>query len=183
MKIEKIKTKNIIDMGMTFSAMGRVFEKGSTKEIKDNLQGLLLGDFSDLNTKDGYKEIHETFCEWLTNNIKTARGDTRNASWGHAAKVIDVVLKVCIYYCELPSKEESRKILPELNGAIDTSILGYLKKEYNNQKISKITSLKEINREKYEILQEMIRKDIKQNHDGDIYPVQWDDKKWREYNR
>jgi len=176
---EEIKIRNIIEMGLTFSTMSRVFEKGSKEKIIPKLEDT-LGDFSHLNTEENYQDLHERFCKWLTKEIKTAKGENENASWGHAAKVIDVVLKVYIYYCKLPSSEESKKIVPWLNAAIDTKILKHLKRQNKKSKISGVENLKQIDRKQYEILQKMIQEDINQNRK--MYPVQWDDRKWRELN-
>lgn len=176
---KEIKIENIIDMGLTFSTMARVFEKGSKENIKSRLKNT-FDDFTLLTTEKKYRELHETFCDWLVNNIKTSRGEEEFASWGHAGKVIDVVLKVCIYYCHLPSCEDSKKIVPWLNAPIDTNILNNLKKQTENQNISNIESLKEINQDKYNELQKLVRVDIEQNFTENIYPVHWDDMKWRE---
>ena len=189
-KAEKVKIQNIIDMAVSFSAMGRVFGKGSTEKIKAKLNNC-IEDFFNLSAKEEYHERHKEFCEWFTTNIKTAerkKGEriikrSQYASWGQAAKVIDLVLKVCIYYCNLPSTEASSKIIPWLNGAIDTRILEYLKKRYNSPIISQTNTIEDIDERKYEELQKMTRSDIKESFNGEIFPVQYDDIKWRELNR
>jgi len=189
-KAEKVKIQNIIDMAVSFSAMGRVFEKGSTKEIKAKLENC-IGDFLNLSTKEEYPEKHKEFCEWFTENIKTAERkkdgriikESQCASWGQATKVIDIVLKVCVYYCNLPSTDVSSKIIPWLNGAIDTPILEDFKKRYNSPIISQTSTIEDIDKVKYEELQKMIRTDIEKSFNGEIFPVQYDDIKWRELNR
>ena len=105
------------------------------------------------------------------------------ASWGQAAKVIDIVLKVCIYYCNLPSPEVSSKIIPWFNGAIDTRILEDFKKRYNSPIISRVSTIEDIDKAIYKKLQEMIRTDIKKSFNGEVFSVQYDDIKWRELNR
>jgi len=40
-KAEKVKVQNIIDMAISFTAMGRVFEKGSTEKIKAKLNNCI----------------------------------------------------------------------------------------------------------------------------------------------
>lgn len=189
-KAEKAKIQNIIDMALSFSAMKRVFEKGSTEKITEKI-GNCIKEFSNLNTKEKYYERHKELCEWFTRNIKTAERKkdrriikkSRYASWGQAAKVIDIVLKVCVYYCNLPSANVSSKIVTWLNGAIDTPILKYLKKHYNSPIISQISTLGDIDKVKYKELQKMIRIDIEESFNGEVFPVQYDDIRWRKLNR
>ena len=189
-KAEKVKIQNIIDMAVSFSAMGRVFEKKSTEKIKAKLENC-IGDFLNLSAKEEYHEKHKEFCEWFTGNIKTAERKkdgriikrSQYASWGQAAKVIDIALKVCIYYCNLPSAEVSSKIIPWLNGAIDSRILDDFKKRYNSSIISQASTIEDINKATYEKLQQMINTDIKKSFNREIFPVQYDDIKWRELNR
>ena len=187
---EKAKLENIIEMAISFTAMTRVFEKGSTKKIKAKLNNC-IEDFFNLSSKEEYYEKHKEFCEWFTINIKTAEREkngriikrSQYASWGQAAKVIDIVLKVCIYYCNLPSAEVSSKTTPWLNGAIDTPILDDFRKRHNSPIISKTSTIESIDKLKYEKLQEMIRTDIEESFNGEIFSVQYDDIKWRELNR
>jgi len=189
-RADKVKRQNIIEMAVSFSAMGRVFEKGSTEKIKTKIEDC-LEDFLKLNSKQDYSNKHIEFCEWFTRNIKTAEKqkngvlikNTQYASWGQAAKVIDIVLKVCIYYCELPSYEASLKILPWLNGAIDTQILTDLKTRHNSSIFLTTFTIESIDRSKYGELQKMIYSDIESKYNGSIFPVQYDDIIWRELNR
>lgn len=185
-----IKIQNIIDMAVSFTAMGRVFEKGSTKKIVEKLNKC-IEEFFNLQTTEEYYKKHQEFCEWFMLNVKTAEKkkngkiikNSQNASWGQSAKVIDIVLKVCIYYCHLPSCEVSSKIIPLLNGAIDTQILNELKKKYNSPIIADTHTIENIDKVKYEELQNEIRSDIGESYSGGICPVQWDDIKFRELNR
>lgn len=180
---EEIRIQNIIEMAVMFSAMGRVFEKGSIEKINKRLSEDIKA-FLNLTNMGEYKEKHKEFCQWFTKNIKTAERkkdgqiskEPHPASWGHAAKIIDIVLKVCIYYCNLPTIEASSKILPWLNGAIDTAIMNHLKKEYcpNLQ----IATLADIDEENYNTLQEKICEAIEKEQIGE-YPVQYDDITWR----
>jgi len=189
-KAEKVKIQNIIDMAVSFSAMARVFEKGSAEKIKERLNESIV-DFFTLNSKEEYYEKHENFCRWFTNNIKTAEREKNNkiietsqyASWGQAAKIIDIVLKVCIYYCNLPSVEYSSKVIPWINGAIDTPIMKDLRERFESQMTVQINTIESIDKAKYEELQKIIREDIKTSFNDKIFPVQYDDIKWRELNR
>jgi hypothetical protein len=189
-KAEKVKIQNIIEMAVSFTAMGRVFEKGSTEKMKAKLNNC-VEEFLNLSTKEEYQRKHKEFCEWFTTNIKTAERKkdgriikrSQYASWGQAAKVIDIALKVCIYYCNLPSAEVSSKIIPWLNGAIDSRILDDFKKRYNSSIISQASTIEDIDKATYEKLQQIINTDIEKSFNGEIFAVQYDDIKWRELNR
>ena len=71
------KNKNVIDMAVTFSAMNRVFEKGSKQQIADRLESsfkmLKIAD-----NKNAFENIHSEFCEWFIMNISTAQKTLRN---------------------------------------------------------------------------------------------------------
>jgi len=189
-KAKEVKIQNIIDMAVSFSAMARVFEKGSAEKIKAKLNET-VEDFFSLKSSEEYYEKHGNFCSWFTSNIKTAerwKNDeiikkSHFTSWGHAAKVLDIVLKVCIYYCNLPSVEDSSRILIWLNGAIDTPIMEDLKMRYSLAILSQTNTIESIDRQIYEELQKLIREDIRKSFNNEIFAVQYDDMKWRELNR
>jgi len=66
------RQKNIIDMGLTFSAMMRVFEAGSKKTIAEKLT-TNLANFSSINSKESFETFHQNFCNWFVANIKTVK--------------------------------------------------------------------------------------------------------------
>jgi hypothetical protein len=189
-KAKEVKIQNIIDMAVSFSAMARVFEKGSAEKIKARLNEI-IEDFFSLKSSEEYYEKHNNFCSWFTSNIKTAERrkndeiikESHFASWGQGGKILDIVLKVCIYYCNLPSVEDSSRILPWLNGAIDTPIIEDLKKHYSAATLSQTNTIESIDRQTYEELQKLIREDIRKAFNNEIFAVQYDDIKWRELNR
>lgn len=177
-------------MAVSFSAMARVFEKGSAEKIKVRLNET-VEDFFSLTSSEEYYKKHDNFCSWFTGNIKTAERwkngklikESHFASWGQAAKVLDIALKVCIYYCNLPSVEDSSRILPWLNGAIDTPIMENLKMRYSAAILSETNTIESIDRQIYGQLQKLIREDIRKSFNNEIFAVQYDDIKWRELNR
>lgn len=158
---EKIKQCNIIDVAVSFSAIGRIFKRGSTEKIRKKLYEC-IDEFFDVRSEEEYCKKHKEFCEWITENIMTSRRKgkltkaSKKASWGQAAKMIDITLKVCIYYCKLPSPSVSSKIVPWLNGGIDTTILKNLKKKCDPPFLRGISTLAAINRETYDKLQRCI---------------------------
>jgi hypothetical protein len=187
--VSEIKQKNVIDMGLTFSAMIRLFEKGSKPKISERL----FVEFQKLNkikTLSEFKSFHNHFCEWFTNNIKTAQREmngrvikeTSNALYGHAAKLIDVVLKVYVYYSSLPDIHIAETILPFINTAIDNPILNHLKKSFPKEAILSNT-VEQIDQSTYDKLQKLIKLDIAKNFNNDIIPTQYDDIMWNRLNR
>lgn len=189
--VESFKIKNILDMALSFSSMTRVFSKGSNEKIINHLEESIRN-LSCLKSEEEYQKIHREFCEWFMKNIMTAEKVKKTgqiiktsqfASWGQGAKVLDIGLKVYFYYCRLPTPEVSDKIIPLLNGAIDTKILYHLKKRDDSSKLLKISTLEAIDQAMYELLQKKIREDINEKFNGLIFPVQYDDIMWRLLNR
>jgi len=185
----EIKQKNVIDMALTFTAMIRLFEKGSKPRIAEKLYEEFqklekIGDISE------FKVFHRGFCDWFTSNIKTAQKIRNNiiikksslAHFGHAAKLLDVSLKVYVYYSNLPNKNEAEKLLPLINTAIDNPILTHLKNSFPSEVISAKT-VEQIDESTYEQLQGLIRKDIQKNFNNEILPTQYDDIMWNRLNR
>jgi hypothetical protein len=115
-KTTTAKAKNIIEMAFMFSTMGRVFEKGSQSKIFQKFEALM----EEVNAYN-VLSLHEEFIKWFQDTIKTVRG--KQSSYGQAAKVTDIMLKVCMSYCHLPSPEEADRIIPKLPGAIDNLVL------------------------------------------------------------
>jgi len=184
-----IKIKNVIDMAITFSAMNRVFEEGSKQKIARKLEcsfGLLAG----IDGKHNFEKIHSEFCEWFVKNVSTAKKVLKNkkikksraASYGQAAKVFDVALKVYVYYCNLPDCESAAKLLPVLHGAVDTLMMKNLKKNYPKENI-KAETVEAVDKSDYVALQKLVTKHIEAEFNNMILPVQYDDIMWHRLNR
>jgi len=141
-------------MALGSGAMTRVFEKNSKAKIEPELRAT-LGRLAGICSCKGYDELHESFCRWFTREIRTAKGN-KAASYGQAAKVLDIATKVFCYFCGLPSKKESERMIPWLHAAIDTPILKCLKSKYRDRKIT-ATTLGEIDMETYQMLQSLVR--------------------------
>ena len=186
---EEIKQKNVIDMGLTFSAMIRLFEKDTKQKIACKLYEELQN-IKDVKTLEEFNEFHNNFCAWFTKNIKTAQKERDNkiiktpgyALYGHAAKLIYVVLKVYVYYSSLPDKETAVVILPFMNTAIDTPILNHLKRKFPKETIQAKT-VEQIDQILYGKLQSLIKKEIITEFNNDIIPAQYDDIMWNRLNR
>lgn len=136
------KSSNIIDMALTFSAVIRLFRAGSKGKIAKRLD-TFSSSLAKINSVDDFEERHKEFCNWFCCEIFTApkafkngrKKESRPASYGQAAKILDVVLKVYIFYCSEPSLEMAARIRPFLHAPIDTQIMNYLKKRYPDTQI------------------------------------------------
>jgi hypothetical protein len=179
------KKKNIIDMALGFTAMMRLFQKESDDLIKEHLAHTLR-ELEEIDSEEKFKGLHESFCEWFTQTIKLAK-DGEAASYGHGAKVLDLALKVYVYYCRMPNPEKADYLDPLLNGAIDTPILrhllGMVKTDDGKGLTPRLWNIKAVDRDTYDTLQKLIRSDIADSFAGQIWPVQYDDIMWRRLNR
>lgn len=184
-----MKKKNIVDMALTFTAMMRVFAAGSKENIARKLEETfpLLGS---IESQEEYDEIHRSFCTWFIGNIKTAEKTLKNgrvkeshyASYGHAAKVFDIAVKVYVHYCCQPSPELAKKILPLLKGAVDTPIMKHLCSKYEDASVNAST-IEDVGYESYKRLQSLVLLEIKTDFDNKIFPVEYDDIMWNRLNR
>jgi hypothetical protein len=187
---EEAKFRNILEMAFAFTAMGRVFGAGSGETIRDKLETYLSVLCSSTSESD-YDAKHAEFCGWFTRHILTAKKGGKGsllaglqlASWGQAAKVLDIMMKVCVYYCHMPDPTTSSRLEPYLHGAVDTPILSELKERFNESSLSRVSSIAGIGRTEYETLQRMIRRDISERFKDRIIPVEYDDIEWRRLNR
>lgn len=179
------KKKNIIDMALGFTAMMRLFQKESDDLIKDRLAQTCQG-LEEIDSEEAFRELHKSFCEWFRQEIKLAK-NREPASYGHGAKILDLVFKVYVYYCRMPNSEKADYLCPLLNGAIDTPILrhllGMVQSAEGKGLTPRIWNIKAVNRDTYDTLQELIRADIADSFAGQIWPVQYDDIMWRRLNR
>jgi hypothetical protein len=165
------KTRNVIDMAIRFSVMGRVFKPDSLRLISRRLEKL-LGQFG----KQDFEELHSSFCRWFMKTIKTTSGSP--PSYGQAAKVLDVSLKVIVYYCHLPQASVAAKLIPRLYSPIDTPIMLYLKRKYHVGK--GLFSLSHVNKDAYRELQSLLNKEAEE---VGLSGVEYDDILWRRLSR
>ena len=184
--VEGAKRKNIIEIALSFTAMIRIFTEGSKKDLSAKLEELFLSLFETHNCDD-YEVRHRSFCEWFTQTIRTAEKTLKNgkvqpggqSSYGKAAKVLDIAIKVYVDYCAQPTPEVAERIVPLLHGAIDTPILGHLKKSNATGKI-RATTIKGLDQEAYLDLQSQL---FAESRARKLYPVQYDDILWRSLSR
>ena len=149
-----------------------------------------LGRRPEVRTAVEYNDLHQSFCDWFTSEIWTT-GRVRNgtvikhagpATYGHAAKVLDVTSKVYVYYSRLPDNETANRIVHFLKTGIDGPILKHLRETYADEKISAV-NVADIDQSLYQRLQGLILTDISNQFEGAILLCQYDDIMWDRFNR
>lgn len=186
----KAMRQNIIEMALDFTGMTRIFAKGSNPRILEKLDDV-FGRFESIVDQADYDQIHSDFCNWFTQNIQVAEKKlkksqktirARKSSYGQAAKVLDIAAKVYVYYCALPPPEAVGRLLPLLHGGLDNQIVKHLVKKFPEGEI-KSESLEDVDHNKYQQLQALVRREIQNDFQSSIHPVQHDDIFFRELNR
>ncbi len=184
---EWTKRRNIIDMALGFTAMMRIFSKGSKGNIEAKLAEL-LSSLDKIRTRHDYEGCHRSFCEWFTREIRTAKRKLKNgkvqqshaASYGQGAKVLDIAIKVYVYYCAQPTAEIAERIVPLLHGAVDTPIMKCLKKSEYATTTIRAANIKQVDKTSYQALQSLV---LAESRARKIQPVQYDDIMWWQLNR
>lgn len=187
---KEARLQNIIDMGLGFSGMIRLFEEGSKRELHKEILAQARRVFT-AESEEHFKEVHSSFCSWGVRQIILAEKKKSGqvikkagpASYGQIAKTFDVVLKVAVYYCHLPNCEKSQQISGWLNAAVDTRMMRMLKKHYHKDIASWPAAIEQVDNSTYLSIQGIVRKFIADRHNGNIIPVQFDDIYWRALNR
>ena len=179
--VDETKRKNIIEMALAFTAMIRIFAKESKKPVVEKLEELFLS-LAEVRNRDDYEARHRSFCLWFTQNIKMNAQPGGSSSYGQAAKILDVAIKVYVSYCALPTQEVADRIVPFLHGAIDTAILKHLKTCKCAPGEIRATTIKELDEEAYQALQSLLV-DSRPESLRNLYPVQYDDILWRWFAR
>jgi hypothetical protein len=175
---EQAKKQNIIDMAVGFTAMTPLFQDRSADLIKEKLADLFEG-FDRIGSDQDFSKMHRDFCQWFIKTIRLVKTE-EPSSYGQAAKVLDLALKVYVYYCKMPSPAKAESLIPRLNGVIDTPILRILYKKLEDIYRKSypphyLWTIKMIDREDYDLLQKVIRQDIWDSFNDNIFPVQYDE--------
>jgi hypothetical protein len=183
---EQAKKQNIIDMAVGFTVMMPLFQEASANLIKEKLTELFEG-LVWISAEQEFNKMHRGFCQWFVKTIRLAKTEEA-PSYGHAAKVLDLALKVYVYYCNMPSPTKAEVLAPWLNGAIDTHILSSLYRKLEDIEGKPYPphyswTMKVINRDDYDLLQKVIRQDIRDSFNDDLLPVQYEDIMRRRLNR
>jgi hypothetical protein len=189
--IDGAKRMNIIEMGLAFTAMMRLFVKGSNNRIAAKLEELFLL-LVDVRSAGEYDVRHRSFCDWFIRHVRTAEKKHLNgrvraegpSSYGQAAKVLDIAAKVYFHYCSQPTAEIAARMVPFLHGAIDTPILKHLKKSERARARVRAATIKEVDEDTYQHLQSLLaRKSKNESSNRKLHAVEYDDILWRRLNR
>jgi hypothetical protein len=175
---DQAKKRNIIDMAVGFAGIMPLFQERSADLIKEKLTETFEG-LERIGLDEEFNKMHRAFCQWFVKTIKLAKTE-EPSSYGHAAKVIDLALKVYVYYCKMPSPGKVELLTPRLNGVIDTPILRHLFKRLEDiygkpSPPHYLWTIKMINEEDYDLLQKALRQEIRDSFNDRISPVQYDD--------
>ena len=151
-------------------------------ELADLFEGL-----DRISSDQDFSKMHRDFCQWFVKTIRLAKTE-EPSSYGHAAKVFDLALKVYVYYCKMPSPAKAESLMPRLNGAIDTPILHHLFKKLEDIYRKSfpphyLWTIEMIDKEDYDLLQKVIRQDIRDSFKDKLSPVQYDDIMGRRLDR
>lgn len=185
-----VRLSNIVDMGLTFSAMIRLYKGGSKKIIHKEIVRI-LPEIANSDTIERFQKTHNEFCTWGMNRLSLAEKKRQgkiikhssSPSYGQVAKTLDVVLKVLIYYSKWPDEPKSERIAKYLNSAVDTKMMALLKSKYPDYFEFWPTTVESVNQSIYVSIQDLVRRFIADEHKGQIMPVQFDDLYWNILNR
>ena len=180
--MKRIRFENIVDVGLTASAMIRLFSAGTKK---GKLRPFLIETVEEVleaKSEPEFRKIHSHFCQWGTSEITLTRKN-KSASYGQIAKTLDVVLKVAVYYCHLPECEKSKELSQWLNAVVDTKMMAMLRNHYPKAIKKWPHTIEEVDRQNYYEIQGIVRKFVREKHQDSITPVQFDDYYWRKLNR
>ncbi len=180
------KLNLIAELGLD-SSMGRNFEAGSMKRLKETLL-VELPSLLAVESEVQYRNLHSRICLWgMENTRQTKRNGGGHASYGQIAKTLDVALKIIVCECHYPDLEGSQRISKQLNSAVDTAMMHALSRTYPEEMNKWPAALKEVDAPSYDCIQKIVRKfineDIDKKYWGNIIPVQLDDMYWEALNR
>jgi hypothetical protein len=177
--IDEIRIHNMVDMGLRFSGMIRLYKKGPKKKLINKILKL-EPEISIVDSKENFEKLHESFCRWVKENISPSgeNKDGEKISYGQAAKTFDVTLSVLVYYCGWPNKTKSSKLLKWIHAAVDNDMMKYLKKHYKDDIKKWPKSIKQVDRRTYGELQNIVKRFVKEQDPEIKLPVHFEDKYW-----
>ena len=188
--LKAVKQRNMVDMALGFSAMMRLFEEGSKETIQIEILERLPRFFK-AGSEEVFKAAHNDFCIWGIGKILTAekkkRGkvikETEPASYGHMAKILDVVLHVVIHYAHRPDCQTAERLSEWLNPAMDTQMMAFLAGCYPDAFKRWPKKIEQVKGDDYKTIQQTVRQFVKDEYQGNILPVDFDDIYWEVLTR
>jgi len=178
---QRVRLLCLIDLGLNFSAMLRLYKKGS----KEQLYRKVLSEIPALlqsEDEEQFHIVHSSICEWGTRNVLLNEG-LYHASYGQIAKTLDVALKVVIDFGHMPDCYKAKQMSPWLNAAVDNKMMNMIRKNYPSAIKPWPQSVLQVNKENYLAIQGLVRRFIREKHNGRITPVQFDDIYWWRLNK
>ena len=185
-----VRFSNIVDMGLTFSGMIRLYKEGSKKILHKEIV-TILPEIANAESIGCFQETHNKFCIWGMNGLSLAEKKRQGKiikhsgppSYGQIAKTLDVVLKVVIYYSKWPHEPTSERVVKYLNAAVDTKMMALLKSKYPDHFEFWPVTVENVSQSIYASIQELVKQFIVDEHRNQIMPVQFDDLYWNILNR
>ncbi len=174
--VREVRLRCLIDLGLNFSAMLRLYRKGS----KEKFYNKVLSEIPSLlqsENEEQFQVAHSSICEWGIRELLVNQGSA-HASYGQIAKTLDVILKVVIDYGHMPDCSKATQMSPWLNSAVDNEMMKMLKREYPDAIQPWPSNIRRVNKEKYAAVQSLVRRFIMERHSNHIIPVQFDDIYW-----
>jgi len=187
---ENVRLSNIVDMGLTFSAMIRLYKKGSKTTLHKEIVRI-LPEIANADSIEHFQETHTKFCAWGMDRLLLAEKKRQGKiikhsgppGYGQVAKTLDVVLKVVIYYSKWPDEPTSERITKYINAAVDTKMMAFLKSKYPGHIEHWPVTVENVSQSIYISMQNLVKQFITDEHQGQIMPVQFDDLYWNFLNR
>jgi len=178
---QRVRLMCLIDLGLNFSAMLRLYKKGSKEElykkVLSEIPALLRAE-----NEEQFHIVHSSICDWGTSNV-LLNGGLDYISYGQIAKTLDVTLKVVIDFGHMPDCYKAKQMSPWLNAAVDNKMMNMLKKHYPTAIKPWPQSVLQVNKENYFAVQSLVRRFIREKHDDRITSVQFDDIYWWRLNK
>jgi hypothetical protein len=174
--VQQVRLRCLIDLGLNFSAMIRLYKKGSKEKLYMKMLSQMPFLLQSKNEQQ-FQVAHSSICEWGVRHLITNKG-SEYASYGQIAKTLDVVLKVVIDYGHMPDCSKAKQLSPWLNSAIDNRMMTMLKREYPDAIKPWPRNIRRVNKEKYVAIQSLVRRFNIDRHKNEITPVQFDDIYW-----
>ena len=175
------RTTGILNMAFDFASMARTFKPGSKDKFLVKVRALLPR-LAEVGSQEEFDRLHEELCRWGCRSLKPSHTGHPRASYGQVAKTLNVVLKVVVYYCGLPNRDQAARLLPWLHPAIDNAMMKYLRRQYRRDFPKGIKSISGVDKRTYSVLRQLAARDSKEHLGGGLYPVQWEDIAWVDAN-
>jgi hypothetical protein len=174
--VREVRLRCLIDLGLNFSAMLRLYKKGSKQKFYNKVLNEMPSLLQSEN-EEQFQMAHSSICEWGIKNLLVNEG-SQYASYGQIAKTLDVILKVVIDYGHMPDCSKAKQMSPWLNSAVDNEMMKMLKREYPDAIEPWPGNIRRVNKEKYAAIQSLVRRFNVERHNNRITPVQFDDIYW-----